>query len=334
MSKISVIVPVYNSEKYLNKCIESIINQDEKDLEIILVDDKSKDKSLDIMESYKDKYPEQIKIVENNTNRGAGYSRNQGIDNATGEYIGFVDSDDYIEKDMYSKLFELLIQNDSDVAITAMDLRYLGFKLSFLGRKIELPEGTFDPRINKEIIMNERPSCCNKLFRREVIDENRFPIGMKWEDYPFTILMLALSKKISIIKDIDYHYRINYSGTTCHDMRDSEYFRTFDIFKVSTLLEERLRENGLYSVFEEEIKTIQMANSLARVRDLAFKNIPYNDKERLVLTLFEMINSSYGDWKNNPWYVKQKEKSLFYRVRMECVERIYYHAKEKVKIKL
>ena len=154
MSKVSIIVPVYNSEKYLKKCIQSIINQEEKDLEIILVDDKSKDRSLDIIESYKDKYPSQVKIVENETNRGAGYSRNQGIEVATGEYIGFVDSDDYIEKDMYSKLLELIEQKDSDIAVTGMDLRFLGLKLSFLGRKIELPKGTFDPRVNKEIILN------------------------------------------------------------------------------------------------------------------------------------------------------------------------------------
>ena len=167
-----------------------------------------------------------------------------------------------------------------------------------------------------------------------MIGNNRFPVDVKWEDYPFTIFMLALSKKISIIKDKDYHYRINYSGTTCHDMRGNDHSKAIDIFMVSNLLEERIKEAGLYSVYEEEIKTIQMVNSLARVRDLAFKNIPYSEKEKLVLNLFELINSSYGDWQNNPWYIRQKDKSLFYRVRMECVERIYYRAKEKEKVKI
>ena len=334
MSKISIIVPVYNSEKYLSKCIESILGQTERDLEIILVDDDSKDKSLDVIESYRDKFPDKIKIVKNDFNHGAGYSRNRGLELASGDYIGFVDSDDYIEKNMYSKLYELLVSNGSDISITGMDLRYLGLNLSFLGRKIELPEGTFNPKINKEILINTRPSCCDKLFKRELIGDNTFPEGTKWEDYPFTVFMLALSNKISIMNDRDYHYRINYSGTTCNDMRGRNYFKQFDIFNVSKLLEDNLTKSNLIDVFGIELKTIQMANALARVRDLSFKPIPPLEKEKIVLELFRMINEKYGDWETNEWYIRQKEKSLFYRVRMERVERIYYRTHEKQKIKL
>src|SRR5699024_6015694 len=94
--KVSVIVPVYNSELYLKDCLDSLVNQTLKDLEIIIVDDASTDKSLKIIMEYKNKYPNIIKVFQNEQNKGQGASRNVGLSLATGEYIGFLDSDDYV----------------------------------------------------------------------------------------------------------------------------------------------------------------------------------------------------------------------------------------------
>lgn len=331
MPKLSVIVPVYNSEKHLEKCLDSIINQEEKDMEVILIDDKSKDKSLDIMEQYERMNNKKIKIVENSQNKGAGYSRNRGIELATGDYIGFIDSDDYIEKDMYSKMIFQAEKNSSDVIITGLDLKYRGVNLSFLGRNIELPIGTFNTKDNKHILVNTRPSCCNKLFKRDLIGENRFPENLKWEDYPFVIYMLALSDKISILGDKDYHYCINPFGTTCGDMKGTISSKMFDIFLASELLENKLKESDLISIFHDELKIIQIVNALARARDLLFKNIPYSKKEELICLIIDTITELYGEWQKNTWYIEQKEKSLFYKARMECVEKIYYSAKQKTK---
>ena len=101
--KVSIIVPVYNNEKYLRRCLESLVNQSLKDIEIILINDCSTDKSIDILNGYEEKYSEKITLINLNENKRPGGARNRGIEAAKGEYLGFVDSDDYVEKDMYER---------------------------------------------------------------------------------------------------------------------------------------------------------------------------------------------------------------------------------------
>ena len=137
MPKLSIIVPVDNSSKYLYKCINSLLSQILDDIEIILIDDCSVDNSLNIISNYQKLYPEKIKVLRNPENKGAGYSRNRGLLMATGEYIGFIDSDDYIEPDMYEKMYVTAINND-DIVVTNMDLKYMGLDLSFLSRQLLL----------------------------------------------------------------------------------------------------------------------------------------------------------------------------------------------------
>ena len=115
MPKVSIIVPIYNSEKYMEKCIDSILNQTLNDIEIILVNDGSTDSSLEIAERYKQR--DKRVIIINQINSGPSIARNNGIKIATGKYIGFVDSDDYIEKTMYEKLFEVADNNKVNVAM-------------------------------------------------------------------------------------------------------------------------------------------------------------------------------------------------------------------------
>ena len=116
MKKVSVIVPVYKVEKYLNKCLESLVNQTLQDIEIIVVNDGSPDNSQSIIDNFKQNYPEKIiSIIKENG--GQGSARNVGLEKSSGQYIGYVDSDDYIELDMYEKLYNKAITNDFDVVI-------------------------------------------------------------------------------------------------------------------------------------------------------------------------------------------------------------------------
>ena len=116
MKKVSVIVPVYNVEKYIDKCLNTLVNQTLKDIEIIIVNDGSPDNSQEIIDKYQKKYPKKIKsyIKENG---GQGSARNFGLEKATGEYIGYVDSDDFIELDMYEKLYNKAKKHDLDISI-------------------------------------------------------------------------------------------------------------------------------------------------------------------------------------------------------------------------
>jgi CDP-glycerol glycerophosphotransferase len=120
--KVSVIVPVYNVEKYLAKCLDSLVHQSLKEIEIIVVNDSTKDNSQEIIDTYKTQFPSIVQsyIKENG---GVGEARNFGLKHASGEYIGFIDSDDYVELDMYEKMYELACKNDSDLVVC--DLEYL-----------------------------------------------------------------------------------------------------------------------------------------------------------------------------------------------------------------
>lgn len=116
MKKVSIIVPVYNMEKYLNKCMDSLVNQTLEDIEIITINDGSKDSSLKILNEYKEKYPNKVVII-NQENQGISVARNNGINAATGKYIGFVDSDDYVKTDMFEKLYKKIEKTKSDIVI-------------------------------------------------------------------------------------------------------------------------------------------------------------------------------------------------------------------------
>lgn len=322
MPKISIIIPVYNSSKYLSKCISSVVNQQIDDYEIILVDDKSTDNSIEILEKYKEKYREKIRILQNEKNLGSGASRNRGLDIANGDYIGFIDSDDYIEPNMYLNMYDRISQSNSDIAIIGLDLRYLNLKLGFLGRNVNLTKDIYYPIQDKNILFKARPSCCNKMFKRELIDNNRFPENLKWEDYPFTILMLGLSKKIISLNEKGYHYRINLLGTTCGDMKKLNS-KILDIFEVSDILEKNFENNDIKEQFIKELRTTQIVNTLGRVRDLSFMNLEHDKKIALINALLNLIEVKYGDWQNNEWYKMQKEKSLFYCMRMNNIEKNY-----------
>ena len=110
MYKISVIVPVYNTEKYIKKCLDSLVNQTMKNIEIIVVNDGSNDHSEEIIKDYENKYPEMVKYYKKE-NGGLPSARNYGLEKAKGEYIAFVDSDDYIDKELFSKLDEYIDKN-------------------------------------------------------------------------------------------------------------------------------------------------------------------------------------------------------------------------------
>ena len=205
MPKISVIIPVYNVEEYLEQCLDSIINQTFKDLEIICVNDGSTDKSLCILEKYAQK-DNRIKII-NQTNQGLSAARNTGIENATGEYISFVDSDDYIKNNLYETLLkylpsELICFNAEafgDFPIPDKLNKYLKYKYN--GVK----------NITDKVIFNTNVYAWNKLFKTEIIQKYKikFPEGLYFEDFVFLWDYMLKIKKVNYLRNNEnfYFYR-------------------------------------------------------------------------------------------------------------------------------
>ena len=161
--KVSVIVSVYNTEKYVRKCIEAILNQTYSNLELVLIDDKSSDNSLSILREYKNN--SKVVLIENEQNKGLSYSRNVGLKMSHGDYIGYIDSDDYIEPDYYEKLMEAIQKEKADIAVCDMKLYYEKTKTFQICRGNDT---------NKKIgfIHNGlAASACNKLFKREIMEK-------------------------------------------------------------------------------------------------------------------------------------------------------------------
>ena len=120
--KISVVVPCYNVEKYVEKCIDSLIAQTYENIEIIVIDDKSTDNTYEILKDLYKKYNKKFILLQNEKNGGLAYTRNVGIKIATGKYIGFIDSDDYVDKDYYNNLVEQMIQDDADLVVNDIQI--------------------------------------------------------------------------------------------------------------------------------------------------------------------------------------------------------------------
>ena len=209
--QISIIVPVYNVEKYISECIESLLNQDYSNIEIILVDDGSVDSSGEICEQYAKKY-EDIKVIHQE-NSGLSAARNTGITQATGDYLLYVDSDDYIEKNSISKIVAEMNSSEKEVDVVFLE----AIKVFPNGTKISLGDGYCKAKINgkqkKEVIKHlaELPkfpaSACTKMVRRDVILDNNlyFEKGLLSEDIDWTLSVIKYAE-VFVYCDFPYYY--------------------------------------------------------------------------------------------------------------------------------
>ncbi len=210
--KISIIIPVYNSEKYLRTCLDSITNQTLKDIEIIIVDDGSVDKSSEIYNEYLNKDDRIIVIKQTNQKQGA--ARNRGIEISKGEYIGFVDADDYVDLTFFEKLYETATRYEADMAIAGLIKVCAGkkkYKWKFEPEKLLTSD--YDKFILGHQIKNAAPY--NKIYKRDFIEKNqiRFKENIFYEDGPFTVQAVYYANKMITVPEIFYYYLKNPTST-------------------------------------------------------------------------------------------------------------------------
>jgi len=207
--KVSVVVPIYGVEKYLNQCVDSILAQTLKEIEIILVDDGSKDKCPQIIDEYAQKDPRVVAVHQ--PNGGYGRAVNHGLELATGEYIGIVESDDWIEPDMYEKMYQKAVQTNVDI-VKSNFFNNLPKKENKNKWKKEfaIPEGPFS-FINYPIFLYFHPSIWSCLYKSDLIKKNHIKMeeipGAGWADNLFQVQSLCYTKKIAYTDDAFYHYR-------------------------------------------------------------------------------------------------------------------------------
>ena len=207
-NKLSIIVPVYNVQDYLEECLDSLINQTYKDLAIICVNDGSTDKSSDILKQYAKK-DKRIKII-NKKNGGLSSARNVGLKECKTEYVMFCDSDDSYNKKMCEKMLGVIEKDQSDIAICGTNIIYDAHKemkksddkyysLKYHGRQ----------RITDEVILNTDVATCNKLFKMKLIEEHKisFPEGLNNEDFYFYNAYMSVATIASYVDDKLYNYK-------------------------------------------------------------------------------------------------------------------------------
>ena len=201
--KVSVIVPVYNVEPYLRRCLDSLVNQTLKDIEIICINDCSSDNSLAILKEYAER-DERINIIDFKENQGVSVARNAGIEIAKGEYIGLVDSDDYVDLDFYEKLHEKAKETDADMV-----------KASLKKKTVDrIKEYSYLASIKKSKYYNELYHWCY-IYRLNFLKKNQinYPKGIRFsEDAVFLVKSLFYSNKIEIVDNVFYHYILREYG--------------------------------------------------------------------------------------------------------------------------
>lgn len=255
--KVSVIVPVFNVRDYLSTSLDSILNQSLEDIEIICINDGSTDDSLKILENYAKK-DNRIKIISKE-NEGQGTARNVGLDNACGEFISFVDADDFIKKDMLEKLYNKSVNGNLDLVMCKVssfdnethviddNLWYYSLKC-FSGFKKEV----FNNLDTKEFTSLISVTPYNKLYRRSFVEKNniRFPEKYIFEDEVFFYNVYLKAKRISLIDENLYCYRTNRKGSTVSKGLDKDYS---DIIHIFRLIRDLLVETNYINVYKKQV---------------------------------------------------------------------------------
>lgn len=302
---ISIVVPVYNVEKYLEECVNSIFKQTYKNLEIILVDDGSKDSSSTMCDELAKK-DYRVKVIHKE-NGGLSDARNVGIENSTGKYIQFVDSDDFIEENMVEILYKDILENKADVAMCSHYIYKDGEKTTDATYKKEIFNKI---EVLQEILLDEkvRSYAWNKLFKKSLFDEIRFPKGKVFEDIYTISPILKKSEKV-VLNDIPLYYYRQREGSILHNQTNElrlEYIKA--ALKVNKDIEKDFPELKQFCAYNIAHITIKTYNDIGffYMKDLFENNI--------VKDLYEQTKNIFKDKELETFIVKNSNnvKKLHY----------------------
>ena len=299
--QVSIIMPVYNVEKYLKQCLDSLFSQTLKSIEIIAVNDGSTDNSLDILEEYQRNNSQSMSIYTTD-NYGVSHARNYGMKKASGEYILFVDSDDFIELDMCEKLYNKAVADDNDIVICTRYNVYEDAHTGILKRdhiKLELINNSFSLYEDKYELAHILPFPWDKLFKRELLTDMDFPLNMRFEDIVFVYQVVVKAKNIGIVDEPLYNYR----KTTQGGFLNTFSKHTLDIIKAFELVFDYMEKNNYMEHYHDELEYTCARHFLYRYITL-FKN-ENRGKGKLDIKL-EIINktqdfldSRLPNWRSN-----------------------------------
>lgn len=239
---ITIIIPNYNCSKYIEKCLNSIVNQNIKKYEIIIVDDCSIDNSIEVIENYIKSNSNSIKLLKNDSNRGAGYSRNKAIKEASYDILSFIDADDYVEDNYYEELLNTMIEEKSDVVVCDIYIRY---EKGFGNQDFRNPAVEHDKQKINFINNGLSASPCNKLIKKDLLIKYPFAEDIMNEDVASILAILIKSNKISYNKNTYYNY-IQRNESVQNEKLN---LKRLDIFKSLDILKGRIAGEKKYNEY-------------------------------------------------------------------------------------
>lgn len=248
--KVSILIPFFNVEKFVGRCVESLFRQTYNNIEFVFVNDCTPDKSMEVINEYIDKYGvrNKCKIIEHTVNKGISTSRNDCLDNATGDYILFIDSDDYIDFDMVELLVKAAKENDADIS-------GCGYTEEFEGYSVEIPQlytNDHNEMLKAITVLKIKGVMWKLLIRRSIVEDNnvRFiPDNTIVEDYLFCCKVFFFAKKFASVDRCMYHY-IQYNP---HNLTKTTVTNVICQANGITKVEEFYREHGVYDIVKHEL---------------------------------------------------------------------------------
>jgi len=286
MPKVSVIVPIYNVEKYLEKCINSLLSQTLEDIQIILVNDGSKDNSGTIAKKYAERNKDKVIYVEKE-NGGLSDARNYGLKYATGDFVAFLDSDDYIEKNAYEEMYNKAIEENADYVECDFIWEY--------PNKAKIDK-QYKYQNKKEMLSFVRVVAWNKLIKRSLIIEHNleFPKGLRYEDVEFTYKLIPYINKFAYVDKPFIHY-VQREGSIANVQNE----RTAEIFTVLDEVIEFYKKNNIYEEYKEELEynyaRYLLCSSLKRMCKIKDKKT----RKELLQKTWKKLNCNFPNWKKN-----------------------------------
>jgi hypothetical protein len=289
LAKVSVIVPVYNTELYLSKCLDSLVNQTLKDIEIIVVNDGSCDNSQNIIDEYENKY----KNIEGYVKKNGGLSeaRNYGIKKATGEFLAFVDSDDYVDKNMLDKMYNKAKKEDLDIVVCD------SVEIFDNGNQVLKKSNLNYSQMPLKNYIISPPMACTKIYKRELFSKVKFEKGIYYEDLNLIPSLVKFTKKIGFLEEGLYYYVQRNNSI----MKQNKYNdKLLDIFKVLDN-----NKSNLYSEYPEEVEYLYITHLL---RSASLRFVDYSNARDLLKMVNRVINDNFSNYKDNVYYKKSSIK--------------------------
>lgn len=325
--KISIIIPVYGVERYLKKCLDSLINQTLDEIEIIIVNDASPDNSHLIMKEYEIEYPRKIKCIYLKENLYQGGARNKGLEIAVGEYIMFVDSDDYVDKTICEKLYNKAKKENCDIVYCDFYKEYEGKnKKLWFSYVYKQQIGIMDDKKRASFVMTEGYPFA-KIIKRGLIEDNdlRFPVHMKYEDLAVGALFYLYQKKCAWVQEPLYYYNVR-DESTCKKINDITHY---DFKKAAEYLAKELSVRKFNIDLSEEISGIQLYGVLFTIKKL-LTLFEYPDFDTIYEWSHKLL-SQYPNLKENKYFYYKNDPLGMLAFELACVslEKIKNEYKEK-----